>query len=413
MPSNENRLNLPLTFEKSTLNDQLDYKAEKWLAVGFIAFVSSFIWSPSRDGLEVVYILFFLFPLGYLFFKRKAYKTINIDLNLVLIFIFCVYATITALWNTPKDIFFLLLQLFLISTWITGAFWLVRENKINLLKLFSILIFIGSIASVITIIEFYGIRSQSFNERLTCWCSAKNSNLIGGVYGILALMSYAFLITEVKLINKLKYFTFFILLVMPLAFSQSRASLLAFLVSIIGALLIIRPKIWIVIFQLFLAILMALVSTILLSPTKLLESRLMSGGERDLIWSEIYNQLFERFFFGIGLSKDTKTIIPGVDVFNHTHNSWLDTFYRTGFIGFLLISLITFTIVKKSLSLKSIEGKILFLWILFGVITLTFDHRILFWQIDTKWFFYWIPAPLIIGLYKKHSLLEKTNVKLK
>lgn len=407
MPSSENQLNLTLTFEKNTSNDRLDYKAEKWLTTGFIVFVSSFIWSPSRDGLEISYILFFLLPLGYLFLKRKAYKTINVDPSLALIFIFCAYATITALWNTPKDIFFLLLQLFLISTWMTGAFWLVRENKINLLRLFSILIFIGSFTSLITVIEFYVIRSQSFSERLTCWCSARNSNLIGGIYGILALMSYVFFLTEAKLINKLKYFILFMLLVMPLGLSQSRANLLALSISIICALLIIKPKISTIISQLLLALLTGLAFMIFLNPINFLKSRIMSGGERDLIWSEIYKQLIERFLFGIGLSKDTKTIIPGVDVFNHTHNSWLDTFYRTGFIGFLLVVLVTLTVLRKSLSLKSTEGKILLLWIIFGIITLTFDHRIIFWQIDTKWFFYWIPVPFIIGLYSRAQSLNQ------
>lgn len=384
--------------------------SEKWLGIGIFLFVSSFIWSPSRDGLDAAYVLFFLFPALILIFKNKI-PLLEDDLNINLILIFCAYSAVTSLWHAPKEIFFFLAQLLVTALWIKGAFWLISHEKINLSTLFSVLIFVGCAVSLTAVALFYGhttyLDGFHFEQRLNCWCSAENPNLIGGLFGILTLISYVYFLSCNNNRQRFKYGLCCTILILPLIFSQSRAAIVGFSITAVLAIFIIRPKLWLIFLQFLIALPGVLLVLNFSNLQKIWSDRAPSMGHRDVIWKEIVKQLPENFFMGTGLSQNTKILVVGVDNFNHAHSTWLDTFFRTGLIGFLLIAAITYMLLKKAVHLRTIEGKIFLLWLIFGIVLLTFDHRILFWQIDTKWFFYWIPAPFIIALYNKQKTLNK------
>lgn len=375
---------------------------EKWLTFGLIAFVTSFIWSPSRDGLEAAYGLFFLVPFIFLFFKRNLILFVKKDGLILLILVFGFYSTITSLWNNPKDIYFFLSQFLILATWIIGSYWLISAKKIDIRRILLTLIYLGSLTSLITVIAFYQGGYQGvyhFEVRLTCWCSAESANLVGALYGILTVISYAFLLSSDAIKERIKFGLTSAALILPLIFSQSRGALVAFFIAALGANLIIKPKFWFIGLQ-FLIALPALTLFIIINYSNLNAlwmDRTASIGQRDLIWNFIYSQIPQNFIAGIGMSQNTKIFI-GEAVVHHAHNSWLDTLYRTGAIGLTLLLIITFILLKKAAANKSFEGKALFIWFLFGLVTLTFDHRTLFWEIDAKWFFYWVPAALILGL---------------
>lgn len=385
---------------------------EKWLKVGAVFFISSFIWSPSRDGIEGAYALFFLLPLLFLSFKNNILTHIPQDNLIKTIFVFGFYSMIASLWNTPADIYFFLLQFFILMTWILGVYWLILNGKIDLRQILLVLIYMGSVASLVTVINFYYQNSYQgvyhFEIRLTCWCSAQSANLVGGLYGVLAIISYAFFLSCETNKERVKFGLISTVLMLPLVFSQSRGALVAFLFVLLMAIFIIKPKLWLIVLQAIVAApVFILFIVINYSNIKSLWiERTQTFGQRDAIWSYVSQQLPEKFLAGIGMSQNTKIYMGGDNIFHHAHNTWLDTFLRTGFIGFLLIVGITYILVRKAIKLKSFEGKVLLLWLSFGLITLTFDHRILFWQIDTKWFFYWVPAAFIISLYKRQTSLN-------
>lgn len=388
---------------------RIDHIAEKWLNFGLFLFMSSFIWSPSRDGLDAAYVLFILLPALILFVKQKISLS-NDDPLIKLILLFCAYSAITTLWRSPKEIFFFLSQLLIISVWIKTAFWLAQGGKVNLTNLFSFLISIGCVVSLTAIAFFYGqttyLDGFHFGERLNCWCSAENPNLIGGLFGILALISYILFISSDNNAQRFKYSVCCSVLILPVFLSQSRAALIGFAITAILAIFMIKPKARTIFAQVLVALPGVLLVLYFWNTQKIWSDRSTSMGDRDLIWKEILKQLPDNFFMGTGLSQNTRILIVDVDIFNHSHNSWLDTFFRTGLIGFLLIATITYMLLRKAAQLKSIEGKIFLLWFIFGIVLLTVDHRILFWQIDTKWFFYWIPVPFIIALYNKEKALN-------
>lgn len=391
----------------NTISSRLDLIIEQWAKFGIIAFISSFIWSPSRDGLDGAYVLFFLLPIIFLIFRKKIPVLASKDIHFIAILLFCIYAAISSLWNTPKDIYFFLAQFFVFIIWFSGSTWLVTTDKMNFPLLFHTLIYIGSVVSAVTVIIFYTHTAYQdgyhLEVRLTCWCSAENSNLIGSLFGILTLISYIYFLSCKTRLEAIKYGLICSILALPLLFSQSRAALLAFLVAAIFAIFMIRPKISTIFIQ-FLIALPGLFFILKYSNLQAIwADRAPSMGLRDIVWEEASKQLTDNLIIGIGLSQNTKIFVPDFGFYNHAHNAWLDTLLRTGFIGLLLIIFITYLLLKKAFLIKAIEGKIFLVWLLFGLIVLTFDHRILFWQIDTKWFFYWIPAPFILGLYAKQS----------
>ena len=383
---------------------------ERWLKFGLFAFITSFIWSPSRDGLEVTYALFFLLPFIFLFLRKNIFCLLKEETSIALILVFSFYSTITTLWNKPEDIYFFLLQFSILATWIIGAYWLVSNKKVGVRRILLILIYLGSLTSLITVITFYQAGYQGvyhFEVRLTCWCAAESANLVGALYGILSVLSYAFFLSGNTNRERVKFGLISAVLILPLIFSQSRGALAAFLITAVMAIFILKPKIRLIGLQFLIALpALGLFITINYSNLSALWiDRTASLGQRDLIWSYIYNQVLENLFAGIGMSQNTKIFMDGA-VVHHAHNSWMDTLYRTGTLGLALILIITFILMKRSIAIKSFEGKALLIWLLFGLVTLTFDHRTLFWQIDTKWFFYWVPASLILGL---HQMQKNSN----
>lgn len=370
-----------------------------WACAGLVVFVSSFVWSPSRDGLEIIYLFAFLLPVFFIIVNQKYDFVRCGGWFTATALAYASYSLLSSLW-AGSGFGFLLMQFVLLFFWLVGAAWLMCNRGINLDKMYNVLIVAGCIISLYTVISFYVQGYQNgyhLEVRLSCWCSARNPNLLGGVFGILSLLSYIKFIGS----KSAKEITFFAIttaiLFLPLMFSQSRGAILAFVITAFAAFLLLRPakNIWLL--QL-LVIVPALLAFLLLADIpQIYLNRATAMGDRSYIWGEIIRRIGENFFFGIGLSKDTKIDIANIETFNHAHSAWLDIFYRTGAVGFLLMMAHFITLL---FNFKKNEKYIyLQLWLVFGCIFSIFDSRGFFWQIDTKWFFYWIPAGLLAGLF--------------
>jgi O-antigen ligase len=381
------------------------YREEKilnWIAVGFLFFLTSFIWAPSRDGVQTVFALGFLLPLLCVLPFRKPEFHVYGGWFTGLALIFAAYASLTSIWSPVPKADFFVIQWVVLAVWLCGINWLSSQRKINWNYLLEVLLLSGCFFGLINILAFYG--ENSFFSRLNGLFVARNPNELGVLFGILSLLAFCQWLRSNSLKQSAHYGLLLMCLLVPLFLSQSRGALLALLITSLMACFYIgmsKQKIGILV---GLAILSALVLIINWSEVMALAPDRFGSGFRDIIWQEVFfRSVNEHLLLGIGLEKEGRIIIPDVDVFNHAHNVWLDTFYRTGLIGLILALVHVFYVLQKFKSSEILTP--LYLWLMFGLIASMFDYRGFFWEIDFKWFLFWIP----VGLISAMQIQEKNN----
>jgi|GEM_PF-2551489 len=378
--------------------DVLEQKMLSWASVGLLVFVSAFMWAPSRDGLQGIYYLAFFLPMLLLLVSRMPTFNEYGGWMTLSALIYAGFSALSALWGEhPKDVEFFIFQWCVLAVWLCGSSLLFVKREIDITKYLSWFVVLGAIITVGTVIYYYGfVFVPSYAEpRLYGSNVFRNPNEIGAMCGVIALLA----LTLAWQSASLKWVSLFYVLAIVagsgLIASFSRGALAAFLIMAIVALALIRPPIKIWLPPLFI-IIGFLVLLLVFSHFSIdFGGRGIKVGERWLIWSSVLERCRENIFAGIGMTKNTNIVISNGDIFNHAHNAWLDTFYRTGLIGLLLVVWHLSAVVKTISRDRRLLP--LYLWLGYGCICSLFDSRCFFWEIGAKWFFYWIPIGLIVA----------------
>ena len=383
------------------------YREEKvlnWISVGLLFFITAFIWVPKRDGLQAIFALGFLLPLlCVLPFRKPEFKNYGGWMT-YLALIFTAYSVLTSLWAPENKVDFFLIQWIVLAVWLMGINWLAHSREINWNKIQELLLLMGALIGLINILIFYG--QYPINGRLEGFFMARNPNEVGALFGVLTLLAFCQWLNASDTRKIFHYSLLWVMLSVPLLLSQSRGSMLALIITGLMAIFYIRPspkKIYILMGLIVSGLVMLVLNWQLLTDDRI------AIGFRDVIWQEVFSRsVHEHFWFGLGMEKFEKIIIPDVDVFDHAHNVWLDTFYHTGLVGLILGLLHVFYVLQK---FKPSSAQIaLYLWLMFSLIAAMFDYRTFFWQIDFKWFLFWIPVGLISAIQLQEKRFAQDQI---
>jgi O-antigen ligase len=261
--------------------------------------------------------------------------------------------------------------------------------------------------TVVSVAYHYVNNSFYANTRLSGINAFRNPNEMGALSGIISLLSFSRALISTSSRVAILFYTCSLISAVALIMSFSRGAVLALSVSLILSLLVFRPKaktyIWV--FIIFVTITIFILAKFN-SEASMLRGNLENLGGRLPIWKEVIERTKSHVFFGIGLSKDS-SIIMGNTFFNHAHNAWLDTFFRTGLAGLILIALHLFEVFRRCSSDPFVL--ISAVWLTYGCIFNIFDGQIFFEELGAKWFFYWIPAAILVGLSYKNTNLGKVK----
>ncbi len=371
-----------------------EQKISSWVTVGFLVFITAFLWAPSRDGLEGIYALAIFIPMLCLLPWRKPSLAEYGGTFTVLGLLFAGYSTATAFWAPDSDPGFFILQFFILASWLCGLGWMAQRSLIDLSRAITILIAVGTVLSITNLIAFY--IDNPFSERLDGWSVTRNPNHIGSIFGILTLLAYIEWLRAKGFKQSLWLFCGLVILLASVAASQTRAAFIALALLMPLAALIYCCNLgkWL----LQLAILLLIAATIYLYREQVQEILFARGlSIRDVIWSEVFARSWQdHALLGIGLEKEGRIQLSDGSVFNHAHNAWLDIFYRTGLVGVVLSLAYFGYLLRHALSHRELYP--LLLWLVFGCIYSLVDSRGFFWQIDPKWFCIWLPAGMIGAL---------------
>lgn len=381
--------------------NKISYGAEKklisWATAGLLIFVTSFFWAPSRDGVQVVFLLGFLIPIVVLFLLGTPRTTEYLSVSNVIALMYAGYSAISVLWGDIKSAGFFLLQWVVLATWLFGSSVIFSRVRFDIEKCTFWFLIIGSLTIIMSIVHFYYFvyGMDTYQIRLLGWNVFRNANEIGAMCGAVAIVGVVSAFQSLSIKRAYGFYFLSIIGIAGLILSFSRGAILAFFVVSFLSLIIIRPqiKIWLppALILFFLAVGFIFFGK---GPDYYFEGR-GSGWDRFIIWKSVLAEAKNNMFFGIGLSENTSLLVSELGEFNHAHNAWIDTYYRTGILGLLLIVLHLIFVVKNGFHDR--QKLVLLMWLCFGCVCSFFDGRAFFWEIGAKWFLYWIPAGLIIA----------------
>jgi O-antigen ligase len=381
------------------------YREEKilnWIAVGLLFFITSFVWTPSRDGVKTVFALGFLLPLLCVLPFRKPDFQFYGGWFTGLALIFATYATLTSIWSPDPNIDFFIIQWMVLAVWLCGVNWLVSQRFINWHYIVELLLLLGCVFGLVNLLVFYG--DNALASRLSGLFVARNPNELGALFGILSLLAFCQWLKSNTFKLSIHYGLIVVCLLIPLVLCQCRGALLALAITSLLACFYIGMSKQKMVILAGLAMLSVLALAVSWNQLTVLSPDRFGSGFRDIIWQEVFSRsVNEHLLFGVGLEKEGRIIIPDVDVFHHAHNVWLDTFYRTGLIGLILALIHVFYVLQKFKPSETLTP--LYLWLMFGLIASMFDYRSFFWEIDFKWFLFWIP----VGLISAMQIQEKNS----
>ena len=367
-----------------------------WAAIGIYLFLSAFFWASGPAPLRAVFYLFLLLPFLLVLPWRKwrseeygGYFTISA-------LVFAAYCVLTSLWGRASDFDFFLKQWLFLAFWLCGVAWLFYHRPVNLQRLYLVVICIGVVCSLVTVYFFYAYKNYSIAARLSGFGLAENSTIVAQIFGVAALLAYLKSLQAENWKFSPVFFIGAMICALVILMSQSRGAAMALILVCFAGLLIVRPRPLIWVPQVTLALVGILALFVLTNMDDVLEKRGISFSFRDAIWVELLDRSLERPLFGLGLERDSRIIIPDVDVFHHAHNSWIDILYYTGLIG-LLLALWHWVLLARSFS-RDRDILPLYLWLAYGSLCLFTNGSSLLTRPDAQWLMYWVPAGLLAAV---------------
>lgn len=382
-------------------------KLISWAAGGVLVFLFAFLWAPSRDGLQVVFLFSLFIPLCLFYIKHPRKILLQNKINSVAL-LYAAYASISSLWGEAADLGYFAFIFFVLFLWLSSVSLVylygfsITSKQLLYFCCFGAIFSIANTAYYHFFVKFITV----FDNRVWGWNVFRNPNEFGAACGVISLVAFSMGLQLKSIWRAYGLFSIAAFCFIGLLASFSRSALLAYAITAIFALLIIRPafKIWAPL--LIAAFLSLICAFILLKLHIYFQGRGDLSGGRIVIWSYLFDHINDYFWFGKGMSKDTATYIPSLDLsLNHMHSAWLDTLYRTGFLGLVLILWHAFEIIRR-FSLSPVIFPF-FIWWMYGTITMMFDGRCIFWEMGAKWFLYWIPAAFIAAAVSKKIPIEE------
>ena len=379
------------------LSDRWNKFVPRWLSFGIYFFLISYFWATGVAGLRSSFYLFLLLPaLLFLPWKKSHWNDFGGVFTGVAL-IMTGYIVVSNLWASDNHFSKLFRSWFFIAIWLMVACFTITRGYLRVDRLIKYLVGVGVIAACAEIIYFYVVSDNALSMRLRAHGVAENSTLTGQMFGALAVIAYVRSLQSTERRSMLIWFFATAICCLPLVLSQTRGAILAFALVALAALIICRPSRKVVFIQISLAVIAAAGLLLQFNLLEVLENRGVDMSGRDLVWRALLARAYDNPLFGIGALYDPRIIIPDVDVFHHAHNSWVDTVYYTGLIG-LFLALCHFQLVVQTFD-KSPDVLPIFMWFIFGCISLFTNAPHLLMPINSFWFAYWIPAGLLVGSY--------------
>lgn len=267
--------------------------------------------------------------------------------------------------------------------------WHVRQFE----RMLRVCVLFAALSALVSMLVFY--RENPFPAtRLEGLGALTNVNIFANVYGIFALLAMSFSLRAVRLSQKVLFMAAVGLFICFAWFGQSRTAFVSMVISLLFLAVSTSAERR----ALYALILLALVGMLLLFFPDVVENALLRGqGLRPLIWAQAWEEIKAAPIFGHGLIS-VIAVESGKNVFETTHNAYLQVLWQGGAIGlglFLLLLALSFRCAWRHAQRHS-DYTILCILLFTACIMMTGVDTLIARPRD-QWMVFWFPLALLLA----------------
>lgn len=372
--------------------------------LGFLVVFTLYLVMDDNNEMQTGFYLLILLP-GLLLLP-KHYFLIFRNTFYIPVILFLIFSLASLFWrksHNPTDFLDLTkITVYIITFSMMVGIILKQQFFLTLCKFLSI---IAAGSALYSLYHFYIIQNFDFGARLQGWGNLTNPLRAATVYGYFSLTTLlGFLHRQYKSRVELIFYSFTLfILCFALLLTFSRTPIGAFFITSLLIIFLSAGKYRKTILAFFVA---GAASLVLIFPS-ILSSLLERGLSGRLeIWSQAYLAIKEAPMLGYGINSQPALYFSNT-VFNSAHNRLLSTIYYTGITGGLLLiaMLVTaFWPVKFKMSLAAEYAKYL---LLFGCLCSLTEGKYIITRPDMVWLIFWLPlSVLLMEKYYHRQTLE-------
>jgi O-antigen ligase len=324
-----------------------------------------------------------------------AFKLLKSSRLFWLVFAYAAYMLLAAAWSQPFQIDEFLLhsqRILYVLSFIVVTVVLLHEYPEQFEMLLKITCVCAAIAAVAGIALWYS--EHAFPEsRLLRIGKFDNPILAACVFGFFGILALRYALHEKAPALRLGFIVCVMVILALVIFSQSRTSIIAFIVVTLMVTLFHHRKTALFLILTFVA---AAVVIWVLSPD-LAAKLTRSVPARPDIWASAFSHAMDAPLFGHGSLSD-RSIVSPLGTFAHAHNPFLGSFRDGGIIGLaLLFALLGYAGVAALRYSRSMhDPKYLALWGYLILCIMPTDDRLLVLPTEESWVYFWLPLIFLI-----------------
>jgi O-antigen ligase len=339
----------------------------------------------------------FVFFLGLFVFARGVRENYQHPLFQI-IALYIIYLLLSGFWHVPMDWFRLgqklTISIYLLS-FITITYFLVHWNRVLFERMLLLCILIAAAAALISLVVFY--RDNTFpGTRLVGMGALSNVNEFTNVYGVFGLLAMGFALRARLLPCRLLLFLAIAIFISYAWFGQSRTAFVSMIIVLVtqAGMTLERKRS----FYTTIAALLVFGATLAVVFPDAIEQAFLRGmGLRPQIWEGIWSEARLAPIFGHGLTSDISVKV-GRNVFETTHNAYLQAFWHGGAIGLGLLLLLLLVALRQAFSLGHRGGDYtVFCMLLFAACTMMTGVDTLIDRPRDQWMLFWLPLALLLS----------------
>jgi O-antigen ligase len=233
-------------------------------------------------------------------------------------------------------------------------------------------------------------------SRLVSFAQIDNSNTMGVVYGLFALLAMHFLLSAVSVGERSVLVLAAVVLLAVVVLTQSKN---AFVATVTGLLALTS---WrhgyrnLLVGMLLLAMLAALCGTPL--AQRFMTDQDLSIGLRLEMWGAALAQISQAPLLGHGQCS-TMQLPAGTTTFSHPHSIYLATAWYGGLVGLLLLVWVLVLAFRQALAWRKNYHHTLFLALLiYASLAISVDFDGIITRPREPWLYFWLPLALLAGM---------------
>lgn len=369
--------------------------AGKWAAAGFLVYLASVFFIEGSRQKSIFYMLVAL-PSLLLCVRFRSLFRAN-SWSLVSVLAFLVYFSLSSLWSGEaaemlEDAIKFSLSILCLMFGIEAV-----SSRMSPASMVRFIVCVGAAAAffytIMTLLEGSGMSAlladRSSLKDLSGW--GTDNPISSAIYLGLPIVAAWWIFPSKSRHVQLGLILLMSISMMLMFYTKSRGPMLALFATLLLLALCRRSRTDVLLLVAGGAAALAIMLTTDIQSIAL--QRAAEPNYRMGIWFQALEQIRQHWAFGQGFGHDAGIHVKSDIYVTHAHSSVLEVFRVGGLIGGGLFLSMLFLLARNSISHRG--GVFFLLWLLYGLLCLSTNGRMLLNRPSIEWFCFWIPLFLL------------------